>query len=272
MKFHLSNNLVGILNFLTFIISIPILGGGIWLSKHGTSECEKFLDTPIIILGIFLMLVSLAGLIGACCRVTWLLWFYLVVMFLLIVLVFCFTIFAFLVTNKGAGHVVGGKGYKEYKLGDYSSWLRKRVSDRKNWNKIRACLVDSHVCTKYAKKYANDDVNMFSKEKLKATESGCCKPSSDCGFTYLSPTNWTNTDTTSTNTDCSTWSNDPKMLCYNCSACKAGFVDELRSDWKKVATINIIFLIILIIVYTIGCCAFRNNRRDNSYQSGGWKP
>jgi ABC-type transport system involved in multi-copper enzyme maturation permease subunit len=270
MRFNLSNNLVGILNFLTFLISIPILVGGIWLSKHGTSECEKFLETPIIILGVFLMLVSLAGLIGACCRVSWLLWVYLFVMFLLIVLVFAFTIFAFVVTNKGAGQVLDNRGYKEYRLGDYSGWLQKRVNNTKNWNKIKSCLVDSKVCSNFADKYAKDDALTFYKQKLSSTESGCCKPSNDCDFIYMSPTNWTTTATTSDNTDCTTWNNDPKVLCYNCQACKAGFVDNLRKDWKKVATINIIFLVFLVIVYSIGCCAFRNNGRDNGYQQG-WK-
>lgn len=143
---RISNNLVGLLNFLTFLLSIPILGGGIWLSNRASTDCEKFLDRPIIALGVFLLLVSLAGMIGAWCRVSWLLWIYLLVMFVLIVLVFCFTIFAFVVTNKGVGEVVSGRGYKEYRLGDYSNWLQKRVSSDKNWRKIRSCLQDSKVC------------------------------------------------------------------------------------------------------------------------------
>lgn len=147
---RLSNNLVGILNFLTFLVSIPILGAGIWLSNRASTDCEKFLEKPVIALGVFLMIVSLAGLIGACCRVNWLLWLYLVVMFLLILLLFCFTIFAFVVTNKGAGEALSGKGYKEYRLGDYSNWLQKRVSNTKNWNRIRSCLYDGKVCQSLA--------------------------------------------------------------------------------------------------------------------------
>ncbi|KAF6146368.1 hypothetical protein GIB67_020462 [Kingdonia uniflora] len=71
---------------------------------------------------------------------------YLCVMFLLIVLLFCFTIFAFVVTNKGAGEVVSERGYKEYNFGDYSNWLQKRVNGNKNWRKINSCLMDSKVC------------------------------------------------------------------------------------------------------------------------------
>ncbi|KAE9464286.1 hypothetical protein C3L33_03814, partial [Rhododendron williamsianum] len=239
---RLSNNLIGILNFLTFLLSVPILWAGIWLHRRGITECEKFLDTPLIVLGVFLLLVSLAGLVGACFRNSLLLWIYLVVMFLLILVLLFFTVFAFVVTNKGAGEVLSGKGYKEYRLGDYSHWLQKRVNSTKNWSKIKSCLMDG--------------------------KSGCCKPSNDCNFAYVSPTNWTATTTSYTNTDCKLWSNDPSVLCFSCQSCKAGLLDNIKHDWKKVAVINIIFLVVLVIVYSIGCCAFRNNREDNFMWKG----
>lgn len=265
---RLSNNLVGILNFVTFLLSIPILVAGVWLSKQGISECEKFLDKPVIILGVFLMLVSLAGLVGACCRVSWLLWVYLLVMFLLILVLFVFTIFAFAVTNKGAGNALSGKGYKEYRLGDYSNWLQKRVNGTKNWNKIKSCLVDAKVCSDFKQKYLQDTVEQLYSAHLTALQSGCCKPADSCGFTYVSPTEWNTTAgvTPPPSPDCGLWSNDNSTLCFNCQSCKAGLLDNLKSDWKKVAVVNIVFLIFLIIVYSIGCCAFRNNRRDNSWK------
>ncbi|XP_047329853.1 tetraspanin-8-like [Impatiens glandulifera] len=262
--FRVSNNLVGILNFITFLLSIPILWVGVWLSRQGTSECERFLDKPVIAIGVFLMVVSLAGLIGACCRITWLLWVYLLVMFLLIVILFCFTIFAFAVTNKGAGESLSGKGYKEYRLGDYSNWLQKRVNNGKNWEKIRSCLQDSKVCQSLIDDGSNTTSDQFFLEHLSSIQSGCCKPSNDCKLEYFGPTIW-NTSATSTldaNPDCNLWSNDQSLLCYRCQSCKAGLLDNLKRDWKKVAVVNIIFLIFLIIVYSIGCCAFRNNRKE----------
>jgi len=262
--FRLSNNLIGILNFFTFLLSIPILWAGIWLHRRGTTDCEKFLDIPIIILGVFLLVVSLAGLVGACWRVSCLLWIYLVVMFLLILALFFITIFAFVVTNKGAGEALSGKGYKEYRLGDYSHWLQKRVTSTKNWNKIKSCLMDSKVCQSLVDDGGATTVQQFYSQHLSSIKSGCCKPSNDCNFVYVSPTNWTATETASySNSDCRLWNNDPSVLCFNCNSCKAGLLDNIKHDWKKVAVINIIFLIILVIVYSIGCCAFRNNREDN---------
>jgi hypothetical protein len=36
------------------------------------------------------------------------------------------------------------------------------------------------------------------------------------------------------------------------------------------AVVNIVFLVFIIVVYSVGCCAFRNSRRDNyAYRRGG---
>ncbi|XP_073004420.1 tetraspanin-8-like [Typha latifolia] len=264
-----SNNLLGILNVVTLLLSIPILSGGIWLSHRAATDCERFLERPIIALGVFLLLVSLAGIAGACCGASCILWIYLFVMFILILLLFCFTVFAFAVTNKGAGWVVSGRGYKEYRLGDYSNWLQKRVTNVDNWRRIKSCLQDGKVCNSLQER--NQTLDQFINENLSPIQSGCCKPPTACNFTYTSETVWVKpAEFNSTDIpDCNTWSNDQSALCYDCQSCKAGVLANLKNDWKKVAIVNIIFLIFLIIVYSIGCCAFRNNRRDNSYP--GWK-
>ncbi|KAJ8641162.1 hypothetical protein MRB53_017856 [Persea americana] len=75
------------------------------------------------------------------------------------------------------------------------------------------------------------------------------------------------TDTYS-DSDCLVWNNDQNTLCYNCQSCKAGVLANLKRDWKKVAVVNIISLIFLIIVYSVGCCAF--NREDNAFRWKGY--
>jgi hypothetical protein len=166
-----SNLLTGFLNLATFILSIPIIGMGVWLSHTHDTVCVRFLQYPVIALGVFILLVSLAGMIGAWCDKRFLLLIYLFVMFLLIVLLFCFTIFAFVVTNSGAGNAVSGKGYKEYKLGDYSHWLQKRVDDPSYWAKIKSCIADSKVCstldTKYKTEAAFDNASLTPLEVTK---------------------------------------------------------------------------------------------------------
>ncbi|XWS45830.1 hypothetical protein CRYUN_Cryun14cG0013200 [Craigia yunnanensis] len=271
MSFHLSNNLLGIINFVTFLFSIPILVAGIWLSKSGVTECGLNVDTTLISIGVLIMIVSVAGFIGSCCRVTWLLWTYLVIILILILCGFGFTVLTLAVSNKGSGEVVPGKGYKEYKLGSYSNWIQKIVNETQNWNKIKTCMVDTKVCTSFKNKYLKDTVEKFHKERLNAIQSGCCKPSNECGFTYRNPTNWTEEKGVYNNPDCKAWDNDPKVLCLNCQSCKAGVADNMKHAWKKEATINVVFLILLIIVYCIGCCAFRNNLRDKAYNNQEWR-
>ncbi|RWW32306.1 hypothetical protein GW17_00003023 [Ensete ventricosum] len=222
-----SNNLIGVLNIITFILSIPILSAGIWLARRATTDCEKFLQWPVIALGVFLLLVSLAGVVGACCRNSCLLWLYLLVMFILILLLFCFTVFALVVTNKGAGEAVSGRGFKEYRLGDYSNWLQKRVDSDKNWRRIKSCLQDGKVCRSLQEK--NQTWDQFVNDNLSPIQ------------------------------------NDQSVLCYDCQSCKAGVLANIKNDWKKVAIVNVVFLLFLIVVYSVGCCAFRNNRRDNAY-------
>lgn len=162
-----SNVVTSVVNFLTMLLSLPIIGFGVWLVKKHDSECVRFLQLPVLTLGVFVLVVSMAGLLGSWCGFRSLMWTYLFVMFTLIFMLFVFTIFAFVVTNSGAGRAVSGKGYKEYKLGDYNNWLQKRVDNPKYWSKIQSCLADSQVCGDLSK---YPTVDAFNKASLTPLE------------------------------------------------------------------------------------------------------
>ncbi|OAY37954.1 tetraspanin-3 [Manihot esculenta] len=267
-----SNHLIGLLNFLTFLLSIPILGGGIWLSSRANNtDCLKFLQWPLIVIGVSIMVISLAGFAGACYRNTFLMWLYLFVMFFIIAALIGFIIFAYAVTDKGSGRPVMNRAYLDYYLQDYSGWLEERVASDSYWSKISSCIRDSKICAKMGVSINGvpETADMFYQRKLSPIQSGCCKPPTDCGFTYVNETVWTSSGGVVYNPDCNNWSNDQEQLCYSCNSCKAGVLGSLRKSWRKVSVINIIVLIILVIVYVIGCAAFRNNRRiDNDEPYG----
>ncbi|XP_057479492.1 tetraspanin-3-like [Actinidia eriantha] len=268
-----SNHLIGLLNFLTFLLSIPILGSGIWLSSRAsTTDCLRFLQWPIIVIGASIMVISLAGFAGACYRNTFLMYLYLWAMFLVIATLVGFIIFAYAVTDKGSGRPVMNRAYLEYRLDDYSGWLEERVSSNGYWSKIRACIRDSKVCAKMGRNIGGvpESADAFYLRKLSPIQSGCCKPPTECGNVYVNETVWTiGGGLVGSSLDCNRWSNDQQQLCYDCDSCKAGVLASLKKSWRKVSVINIVILIILVIVYVVACAAFRHNRKiDNDEPYG----
>ncbi|XP_052174596.1 tetraspanin-8-like [Diospyros lotus] len=271
---RLSNSIVVLVNVLTLVISVAVIGGAAWSYTHPGSLCHRVLQQPLLFLGLSLLAVSLLGLIGACCRVQFLLWIYLFVMFVLIVGLVCFTVFTVVVTNKGVGKAVSDKGYKEYRLGDYSNWLRKYVVNQENWAKIRSCLVVADVCSTLGAN-PNETLADFRKRTLSPIQSGCCKPPTSCGFKFKNATYWTAPKTggpAAADGDCATWSNNQSVLCYGCQSCKAGVLANIKKEWKLLAIINVVVLVFVIIIYSIGCCALRNVRSSGYLQSGKGHP
>lgn len=147
--YRFSNTVIGFLNLFTLLASIPIIGGGLWMAKSSTT-CETFLQTPLLVIGFVVLVISLAGFIGACFHVAWALWVYLVVMLFIIAALMSFTVFGFVVTSQGGGAQVSGRVYKEYRLEDYSPWLKSRIQDPRYWMTIRSCILGSKACEKIA--------------------------------------------------------------------------------------------------------------------------
>ena len=97
-------------------------------------------------------------------------------------------------------------------------------------------------------------------------QSGCCKPPTACGYTFINPTFWISPIDTAADMDCLAWNNDQTQLCYSCEACKAGLLASLSKQWRKANIILIIVLILLICVYLFGCCAFRNAKTEEIFR------
>ncbi|XP_002970024.2 tetraspanin-8 isoform X1 [Selaginella moellendorffii] len=244
-----SNYLTGILNFAAMILSLAVIGAGIWLAHRHETVCVKFLQFPVIALGLFILLVSLAGFIGSCFRIAWLLWIYLLVMLLLILALLAFTAFAFVVTSRGgARHSLAGLGYEEYRLTDYSPWLQDRVKNPGNWAKIKSCLIAARVCV------GLEEATFTNYSPL---QSGCCRPPAACGF--ANATSWADPQNPNSDPDCSRWNQED--LCLDCDSCKAGVLENIKRDWRKVAFVSAVMFFFLVIVYSVGCCAFRNARK-----------
>ncbi|OWM70174.1 tetraspanin-6-like [Punica granatum] len=251
-----SNTVIGFLNLFTLLASIPIIGGGLWMAKSSTT-CQSFLQTPLLVIGFIVLIVSLAGFIGACFSISWALWVYLVVMLCLIAALMVLTVFGFVVTGRGGGVPVPNKSYKEYRLGDYSSWLRKKVENPQYWSRIKSCIMGSKACAKIVTWTPLD----YTVKGMSPIQSGCCKPPTACVYNAGTAV--------SQDPDCYKWNNVPSILCYDCDSCKAGVLEDVRRTWHKLSMVNIVMVVVLICIYSVGCCAFQNSKRaETDYQYG----
>ena len=143
-----SNNVIGVINFVAMLISIPIIEAGIWLSNEQDNSCVKLLQGPVIILGILILVVALAGFVGGIWRIPWLLNFYHVAMLILIILLACLVVFIYMVTIRGSGQLVDGRSYLENHLDDFSRFLHRRVRSPLNWDRIMNCLSSTTITTR----------------------------------------------------------------------------------------------------------------------------
>ncbi|KAK7386657.1 hypothetical protein VNO78_26991 [Psophocarpus tetragonolobus] len=242
----LSNNFIGAINFIAILLSIPIIGAGIWLTTEPADSCVKILQWPVIILGILIFIVAMAGFIGAFWRIPHLLIFYLIAMLVLIVLLISLVIFTYAVTLRGHGNIEPNRSYLEYRIDDFSIWLRRRVRSSHKWKVLEIVLA--------LQTYVLNWIN------------GCCKPPTKCGYTFVNPTYWISPINTGEDMDCMKWSNDQTQLCYNCDSCKAGLLATLRVEWRRANVILIVTLLALIAVYLLGCFAFRNTKVEELFR------
>ncbi|XP_010538805.1 PREDICTED: tetraspanin-5-like [Tarenaya hassleriana] len=250
--YRTSNTVIGILNSLTLLASIAIIAGALGMAKSNKT-CEHFLQKPLLILGLAILIMSLAGLVGACCNVACALWVYLFVMILVIAALMGLTVFGFVVTSHGGGVGVAGRVYKEYRVEDYHPWLRNRVRVYQYWNTIRSCLLGSMACSKVALWTPLD----YLHNDLTPIQSGCCKPPTSCVYNVATMVEQ--------DSDCNRWNNDANVLCYDCDSCRAGVMETVRRDWRKLLVLNVVVIVVLIAVYSIGCCAFQNAKRPHQF-------
>lgn len=262
----LSNKIITVLNFIALLCSIPILASGIWLASKPDSDCVRLIRWPVVILGALILLVSLAGFAGAFWNLRCLLAAFLLLMAILIVLLLILLVLAFVVAHGDGSYAVPGRGYREYRLAGYSDWIRNYVGDEGRWVRIRECLRQSDVCGKLARGDGYFTVDQFFQSDLSPIQSGCCKPPSACGYSYVNPTVWVSPSNAGADPDCYAWSNDQAQLCYSCSSCKAGLIGNLRGEWRKANAALIAASIALIFIYIIGCCALRNIQTEELFR------
>ncbi|GAV63763.1 Tetraspannin domain-containing protein, partial [Cephalotus follicularis] len=247
---RVSNFILGFLNSCSLLVGLVAVAMSLYFHFHGGNECQKAtLKAPLLITGIILFFLSLLGLMGSCCMVSFVMGCYLLVIFLLIVAFFALTCFVFLVTNAGVVQAASRIGIKV-------NFLQEKNLIEENWDKITSCLIDYHVCTRLDK-----DHNIKEK-KLSPIQSGCCMPPTSCGFKYKNSTFWIvpKSGPAVKDSDCTTWRNEQEILCYKCESCKNGFLLSVHKEWRLLSILSAALTLFTIVVYSIVCYAKRNNQ------------
>ncbi|KAF0897399.1 hypothetical protein E2562_036786 [Oryza meyeriana var. granulata] len=256
---------VAAINLVAALLSIPVIAAGIWLSAQVDSACVQLLQWPLIGLGVAVLAVGLAGFVAAFWRLPWVLLAYFVGMLLLVVALACLAVFVFVVTTGASGRRVPSRAFLEYDIDDFSGWLRGRVDEPGRWEQIKTCLAASPVCSDVNQTYATAQ-DLFSASWLTPLQSGCCKPPTRCGYTFVTPIFWISPISAAADPDCTAWSNDQAQLCYSCASCKAGLLQNLRREWRRADLILVVATVALLAVYALGCYAFRTAKTDELFR------
>ncbi|XP_052198371.1 tetraspanin-15 [Diospyros lotus] len=239
-------NLILPLTLISFLLSLPILFSVIWLLYIQQQDCEDLLRLPKLQIGIVtgLILVFLSSNLVVYFRAKFPVPGFLVVMVPLV-----------LMLTVGLG-LIGA--YMQYSRTIPGSpvWLKKKVADDKNWDRIKSCIYTARRCDDlFSRTYMLKEYD-FSKSRFSYIESGCCRPPLNCEMEYVNATFWKRQDVVDRqlmpdNTDCDLWKNKENVLCYNCQACKEGFLKTLLGKWGKLGTFLVVMALLLIISHLL---------------------
>lgn len=240
-RYHANPCLV-FLNFVFLLASISFIGIGIWLTTNDSTKCIHFLQYLLFGVGLFMLLVALVGLIGACSGIMSLLYINFAVMLLVLTILLCTTAFILAVTS----HHVSQHGNV------FSGWLLRQVSFN-----IKSCTRDGEIC-----QAVHDTYRKSSYGGLSSLQVGCCEPPSGCYNSTIAIPN-------SMARDCEAWAESSGgFFCSDCSSCKDAAAENIRHIWHQVAIFKVIALFLLIPSYFVSCCYFKQ-QEDDSYDSHG---
>lgn len=121
-----SNNITAVLNFISLLCSIPIISSGVWLASKADTACVHWLRWPVVLAGVSVLLLSLAGFVGAYWNKSSLLSMAALIVTLILL------VHAFVVSRPDGAASVPGHNLREYHLASFSPWLSNHITKTEN--------------------------------------------------------------------------------------------------------------------------------------------
>eukprot|EP00899_Mesostigma_viride_P028655 jgi/Mesvir1/8975/Mv14196-RA.1 len=234
-------------NTITLIAGILLVAIGIWMFAGGTglgSGCREWLQYPILISGICIFVVSLIGYVTAIRQTRFLIAIYIILMIVFILIALAFAVFMFIITNPDGAQKIEGTGFKQYRIGDYSTWLQDQVNE--DWADISKCLkstVDCPTTPPSSGGLTND------------LKRACCFSPPGC-FGSPSPGPALN---------CTQYSAVDDVRCWNCDQCRGSFMSIIRDEWDTVAIVTIVAVGLMVLTIMAACFLRMGRSNEVSY-------
>ncbi|MCO5553149.1 hypothetical protein L7F22_006670 [Adiantum nelumboides] len=201
------------------------LAEGAWMTTRLQLKC--LLSPFINIITACLLILAVMALIGICRKSSQVFVLYRIGLFVSIAILLWFSTALFVQTRKGAGKAV---------TSDFpAAWLQRRVEGAANWAKLKSCLMDADICSTantHVRKFAGYFSNVT--DIIAPLQEGCCRAPTACGRGAARLAN------------CGLWSSDPARLCFNCTSCKARFVQSMSRGWLQLAMLTVALLVALV--------------------------
>ncbi|XP_009789871.1 tetraspanin-2-like [Nicotiana sylvestris] len=234
-----------ILNLFGIIISIPII---VIPLVTVDKFCRETSMTMFLIAGIMILTWSFAGLISSLC--CWKIGFQEFIymrsqVFILFIVVLLGTM----------------------------AWWQSRTDSRLytyyDWETFKNCMVKKQVCQRNLRN-GLERLSPFASHSL---QDACCKYPQICDDRNMSnkesknqhgPLTWMeiydglpatdnnqqgekqNKSNNETDGDCGKWSSDSNKLCFDCNACKKGYLDKQDQNWVAALSISVVNSVVLL--------------------------
>lgn len=156
-----SNAVVCFVNILTLLIGTAFICG--FTLKSSGKECLHGVQWTFTCIGVFMLILSMLGIFGSCCRFNYFLGIYIFLLFLMMFIVISAITWTFMNTSK----VTNGNA-PEYKLVVSSSWIQKKII--RNWKGMEKCIRETKLCSDQVMEVLVKINNTNTKDTIGLTE------------------------------------------------------------------------------------------------------